>query len=144
MSGDGQWCRVGCKSMRGVYLACDNSWREALKLGILVKEPGHDAAISVHVWCRNVLLRSNHILDCLRATIAAWTTCIGCLEACMSGMLYFCRHMAYMASYAWLHACITLLKCLTMHKSCFASIRQCRVWAVLHSLRAAFVRSLTS
>lgn len=32
------------------HLACDDSWREARKLGVLVEDPGHLPGTGVHVW----------------------------------------------------------------------------------------------
>lgn len=53
-------------AVKHIYLACYNSWREALKFAVLIKEPGHDSAISIHIWGWYVLLWSNHILDGLQ------------------------------------------------------------------------------
>ena len=49
------------------HLACHHSWGKPRKLAVLIEDPGHDSAICVHVWCRNVQLRPNDIFDCLQA-----------------------------------------------------------------------------
>lgn len=48
-----------------VYLSCYNSRSKSSQLCILIKKPGHNPSIRVHVWCWNVFIRSNDFFNSL-------------------------------------------------------------------------------
>ncbi len=70
-------CRPAIAAVQVHWLAGDNAWREPAELGVLIKEPSHDAGIGAHIWCRDVHLGTDGVLDRLhRSAITGLRHCI--------------------------------------------------------------------